>query len=151
MPRMYRVMKQAKHELKPEIGDAAIKLGVRERDLAPEHGHAPPGKGGLSVVSCIAGFRRRMTKGLCPPTMVPNRLHNAGRIPGAIGDNTLHLFRHGDGQFATGPVTAQLFLVLDRDDHGTVQPVALMPYDQYRQAIVETRDDWVSGEADPDE
>ncbi len=147
MPRMYRVMKKSRQEMTPEVGNTAVKLGVRDGsdggrvDLAKDNGNAPPGRGGMSVVSCIAGLRRRMKKGLCRPDMVPKRLHDAGKIPGAMGPNSLHLFRHGEGPFANGPVTAQLSLVIDGDDHGTIQPAALMPYDEYRQAIVGTRND----------
>ena len=96
---MYRVMKRAESDAKPEVGDTATKLGVREKDLIPRDGNAHPGEGGMSVVSCIAGFRRRMSRGLCNPMMVPQRLHDKGRVPGAIGKQYLHLFRHGDGPF----------------------------------------------------
>jgi hypothetical protein len=144
-------MKRAESDAKPEVGDTATKLGVREKDLILRDGNAHPGEGGMSVVSCIAGFRRRMISGLCSPKMVPKRLHDMGRIPGAIGHHSLHLFRHGDGPFERGPVTERLTLVPDKDDHGTVQPSLAMPYADYRQAIVGTRNDWVSGEDDPDE
>jgi len=151
MPRMYRVMKRAEPEVKPEVGDTATKLGVRERDLPPRDGNAHPGEGGMSVVSCIAGFRRRMMRKLCSPKMVPKRLHDTGKIPGAIGSQSLHLFRHGEGSFEHSSVTEQLTLVPDGDDHATVQPSAVMVYADYRQALVNTRNDWVSGEDDPDE
>lgn len=75
MPRMYRVMKQSDTDGKPEIGDTATKLGIRETDLPPRDGNAHPGEGGMSVVSSPA----------------------------------------------------------------------------YRQALVDTRDQWASGEGDPDE
>ncbi len=41
-----------------------------------------------------------------------------------------------------------LVLQPDKDDHGTVQPAHAMPYSDYRQAIIDTRDLWVSGEED---
>ena len=151
MPRMYRVMKRGESVVRPEVGDTATKLGVRERDLPPRDGNAHPGIGGMSVVSCIAGLRRRMRQGSCNPAMVPQRLHDAGRVPGAIGQNSLHLFRHGEGPFVRGPVTARLALAPDGNDHATVQPSAVMAYDEYRQALVATRNDWVSGEGDLDE
>ena len=88
---------------------------------------------------------------MCSPRMVPKRLHDTGQLPGAIGPNTLHLFRHGDGAFEDGPVSPALALAVDINDHGTVQPSAIMPYADYRAAIVATRSDWVSGEGDPDE
>jgi hypothetical protein len=151
MPRMYRVMKRGEAEVRPEVGDTSTKLGVREGDLPPQGGNAHPGNGGMSVVSCIAGFRRRMMEGLCNPTMIPKRLHDAGKIPGAIGHNSLHLFRHGGGPFVRSAVTDRLTLVPDGDDHATVQPSRVMAYTEYRQALVTTRNDWVSGEGDPDE
>jgi hypothetical protein len=42
-----------------------------------------------------------------------------------------------------------LRLVPDKNHHGTVQPAVVMPYDRYRQAIADTRNHWVNGEADP--
>jgi hypothetical protein len=41
-------------------------------------------------------------------------------------------------------------LVPDRDDHGTVQPAAVLPYQEFKQAIYDTRDQWVSGEEEDD-
>lgn len=152
MPRIYRVMKQSAVDAKPEIGDTATKLGVRESDLAPgAGGEAVPGKGGMSVVSSIAGLRRRMQSCRFPPDMVPKRLHDAGAILGAIGSNSLHLYRHGVGPFAAGSVSSRLSFAPDVNDHGTVQPAVSMPYNGYRVAIVQTRDSWTSGEADPHE
>jgi len=144
-------MKKKKDDGKPEIGDTATKLGVRESDLPPREGNAHPGEGGMSVVSCIAGFRRRMIRNFISPKMIPKRLHDMSRIPGAIGPSSLHLFRHGEGPFEHASVTEELTLVPDRDDHATVQPLYVMPYAAYRQAILNTRDDWISGEHDPDE
>jgi hypothetical protein len=75
-------------------------------------------------------------------------MHELGKVPGAIGPNALHVFRIGEGEFERGPLADRLLLVPDKDDHGTVQPAATMPYESYRQAIVDTRDLWVSGESD---
>lgn len=134
---------------RPVIGDTATKLGVRERDLAAdEAGNAQPGRGGVSVVSSIAGLRRRVAKHVFSPSMVPQRLNDLGKVPGAMGPNTLHLFRIGEGAFERGPLNDQLVLVPDRDDHGTVQPASTMPYNEYKQAVYDTRNRWVSGEYD---
>ncbi len=55
MPRAYRVMKAEGEPLRPVIGDAATKLGVRARDLAPDNeGNAQPGQGGMSVISSVS-------------------------------------------------------------------------------------------------
>lgn len=82
--------------------------------------------------------------------MVPQRLYDLGLVPGAMGPNTLHLFRIGEGNFEQGPITDELMLVPDRDDRGTVQPAAVMPYEEYKQTIYNTRDLWVTGEGDDD-
>ncbi len=136
---------------KPVIGDSATKLGVREIDLAPdEEGNAQPGQGGISVVSSIAGLRRRVAKGVFSPNMVPQRLSDLGKVPGAMGPPTLHLFRIGEGGFEPGLLTERLLLAPDHNDHGTIQPASKMPYEEYKQAIAETRNQWVSGEDDDD-
>jgi len=152
MPRVYRIMKQAQVDLLPVVGDAADKLGIRDKDLAPDaDGNAVPGNGGMSVVSCIAGLRRRTKAKRFPYNMVPQRLHDAGRVPGAIGQQSLHLFRHGEGAFEMSPITEHLQLIPDQYDHGTVQPTVTMVFAHYKSAIVATRSNWSSGEGDPDE
>lgn len=131
-----------------------MKLGLRTVDLAPdEQGNARPENGGISVVSSIAGFRRRVEKNRFPPKMLPARLNYRGIVPGAAGPEELRVFRIGEGDFERGPLTPQLALVPDgdgghHDDHGTLQPAAMMPYEVYRSAIAETRDRWVDGEND---
>lgn len=104
----------------------------------------------MSVVSSIAGLRRRVARQIFSPGMVPQRLNDLGLVPGAMGSNSLHLFRIGEGNFELGPLTDQLTLVPDLDDHGTVQPAASMPYEEYKQAIYDTQNQWVSGEGDDD-
>jgi hypothetical protein len=136
---------------RPVLGQSATTLGVRIRDLAPdEQDNAQPGQGGMSVVSSIAGLRRRVNRRIFSPKMVPQRLNDLGKVPGAIGSNTLHLFRIGEGVFERGLITDQLMLVPDYDDHGTIQPATAMPYQKYKQAIADTRDQWVNGEDDDD-
>lgn len=141
--------------LRPVIGDSAMKLGVRDgqdgrkADLAPDdEGNAVPGQGGMSVVDSLAGFAARIAKNIFPPDMLPQRLNDTGQIPGAMGKNHLHVFRMGEGAFANAPLTDRLQLAPDHDHHGTVEPRMAMPYDEYRQAIYNTRDQWESGEAD---
>lgn len=151
MPRAYRPMKAEGEPPRPVIGDTATKLGVRERDLAPDNeGNARPRHGGMSVVSSVAGLRRRVARHVFSPSMVPQRLNDSGLVPGAIGPNNLHLFRIGNGSFELAFLTDRLMLVPDRDDHGTVQPAAVMPYQAFKQAIYDTRDQWGSGEAEDD-
>ena len=84
------------------------------------------------------------------PNMVPQRLNDLGKVPGAMGPNTLHLFRIGDGDFSSGALTDLLTLEPDHEDHGTIQPARTMHYEAYRQAVYDTRDLWVSGEDDDD-
>jgi hypothetical protein len=62
----------------------------------------------------------------------------------------LSLFRIGNGEFELAQLTDRLMLVPDRDDHGTVQPAAVLPYQEFKQAIYDTRDQWVSGEEEDD-
>lgn len=133
MPRAYRTMKAEGTPPLPVVGDSATKLGVRRQDLAPdENDNAQPGKGGMSVVSSITGLRRRVARNFFSPTMVPQRLNDMGKVPGAIGPATLHLFRIGEGGFDHGALTDRLMLAPDHDDHGTIQPSAIMPYGEYR-------------------
>jgi len=149
MPLAYRSMKSEADRICPVVGDRATELGIRERDLKPDKGGlAQPKQGGMSVVSSIAGFRRRVSKLRFPPMLVPRRLAESGDIPGALGNDSLHIFKIGEGSFCSGDLNKELFLEQDQDDHGTVQPVTPVPYEQYRMAIVATRDDWVSGEVD---
>ncbi len=68
--------------------------------------------------------------------MVPRRLNDSGKVPGAIGPRTLHLFRIGEGGFERGELTERLVLAPDRDDHGTIQPATTMPYGDYKRAII---------------
>ncbi len=75
-------------------------------------------------------------------------MNDSGRIPGALGPNSLHIFRIGEGPFESSPMTPLLRLEPDQDEHGTVQPSHVMPYNSYRQAIVDTCEQWVSGEGD---
>ncbi len=151
MPRAYRTMKDEGNPPRPVLGESATTLGVRVRDLAPdESGYAQPGRGRVSVVSSIAGLRRRVAKGLFSPNMVPQRLSDLGKVPGAIGPRNLHLFRVGEGVFERGELAERLMLVPDHDDHGTIQPTVAMPYGEYKQAIIDTRDRWISAEDNDD-
>ncbi len=149
MPQMYRSMKAQVNLLRPSIGDSCTKLGVRDpKDLKSRDGRAHPGEGGMSVVSSIAGFRHRVAKCLFSPEMLPKRLHDNGKIPGASGPNSLHVFCIGQGAFESAMLTEDLRLEPDEDEHGTVQPARIMPYDDYRRAIVDTCEQWRSGEED---
>ena len=148
-------MKSEGNPPRPVLGDSAAKLGVRDgqgggtADLAPDAGgKAVPGRGGMSVVSSLAGLAFRVARGMFPPDLVPVRLNDSGQVPGASGRNTLHVFRIGGGEFENALLNDELRLAPDRDHHGTVQPAVVMAYGEYRQAIHRTRDDWESGEAD---
>jgi hypothetical protein len=146
MPIAFRPMKQADDKL-PYVADTMSGLGLRARDLPPDdEGQAHPGRGGMSVVSCIDGLRRRVAKGKFPPTLVPERLHK--RIPGAVGRNNLRVFRIGNGRFERGVLTERVTLEIDVDDHGTVQPCAIMHITAFKAAIISTRPMWSDGECD---
>lgn len=146
MPIAFRPMKQDDDKF-PCVADNATGLGLRDRDLKPdEEGQAHPGRGGLSVVSCIDGLRRRVAKGKFPPTLVPERLHK--RVPGAVGPTTLRVFRIGDGKFERGVLTERVTLEVDVDDHGTVQPCSIMHITAFKAAIISTRPMWCDGECD---
>jgi hypothetical protein len=141
-------MKSEAGAVRPVVGDSSSKLGIRPVDIEQRQGNAHPGEGGMSVVSSIAGFRRRIAKKKFSPEMLPVRMNDSGKIPGASGRNSLHVFRIGEGAFEAGSLNELLFLQPDEDDHGTVQPAHAMPYNDYRRAIIDTRDQWVSGEED---
>jgi hypothetical protein len=83
----------------------------------------------MSVVSSIAGLRRRVKRNFFSPTMVPQRLNDMAKVPGAIGPATLHVFRIGEGGFEHGALTERLMLAPDHDDHRTIQPSATMNFD----------------------
>ena len=102
----------------------------------------------MSVVSSIAGFRHRLAKKKFDPEMLPRRLDENGKIPGARGPNSLHVFRIGAGAFEPAPLNDDLRLEPDQDEHGTVQPTRVMPYNEYRGAVVATCEQWASGEED---
>lgn len=146
MPIAFRPMKQDVDKF-PCVADTMAGLGLRPRDLTPDDkGQAHPGRGGMSVVSCLDGLRRRVAKLKFPPTLVPRRLQE--RIPGAIGPNNLRVFRIGSGRFERGVLTERVTLEVDIDDHGTVQPCSIMHITAFKAAIVSTRPMWCDGECD---
>ncbi|HBJ33845.1 MAG TPA: hypothetical protein DDZ51_03575 [Planctomycetaceae bacterium] len=152
MPKAYRSMKSEGVPPKPVLGDSATKLGLRARDLAPDaNGNAVPGKGGVSIFSSIAGIGRRI-QGLFPPDMVPARLHKTGKVTGAIGPNSLRVFKLGEGNYEEGEIADRLRLVPDgvaNPDHGTIQPSFVMPMAEFKRAIADTKELWEDGENDP--
>jgi len=152
MPKAYRSMKSERDPPKPIVGDSATTLGARPRDLVLDAtGNAVPGQGGVSVFSSISGIARRFQLHF-PPDMVPERLHHAGKVIGASERNALRVFRLGEGKYEAGLIATDLNLVPDGDespDHGTIQPDRVMPLDNYKRAIVDTRSLWVDGENDP--
>ncbi len=146
MPIAFRPMKQDHDDL-PCVADNATGLGLRARDLTPDkEDQAHPGRGGMSVVSCIDGLRRRVAKSKFPPTLVPERLHS--RVPGAAGSNQLRVFRIGEGRFERGVLTERVAIEPDIDDHGTIQPCVSMHITAFKAAIISTRPMWCDGECD---
>lgn len=149
MPKALRPMKSDGNPPLPIVGDGAKYLCLRTKDLPPDtDGNAVPDQGGLSVVSSMQGLRIRMQRGKFPPTMVPRRLADQGILPGAIGKNDIVVFALGNGAFEEGVIAENLKLVPDVDHHGTIQPDRVMPYEQYRTAIHETKNLWRDGEKD---
>lgn len=149
MPKLLRSMQCENGHVRPQLGDTATKLGVRESDIRRDENQlVQPRRGGVSVVSSLDGLRRRVAKKRFPPTMIPRRLADRRIVPGAIGPNTLHIFRIGEGAFADGILNEHLFFEVDRqdNDHGTIQPNTLVTIEVFRSAVQATQLDWSCGE-----
>jgi hypothetical protein len=142
MPRIYRLMKV--EDGQPQLGAAAMTLGVRLAQGArpadipiDPNGCVHPGTGGMSVYSSMRAM---------PARMIPKRLQSI--VPFAAGSNNLKIWAIGEGPFASGSVAARLSLRIDPEDvlHGFVEPSAIMTFEQYVGALIETRLLWVVAE-----
>jgi hypothetical protein len=82
-----------------------------------------------------------------PLHLVPRRLK--GLRPAAVGKNSLAIYRKGDGPFVQGPFADGLRLYPDpsKSNHGVVEPVRVMPLQEYQAALAATRSDWSIDEA----
>jgi hypothetical protein len=121
----------------PKLGRGARTLGVRvPKDIAPDqNGDVQPGPHGMSVAPSLRDL---------PIELVPKRLRHLRE--GAAGPDTSKVWRRGEGAFAVAPVAPHLMLQPDRQDHGVVAPDAVMPLEQYEQALAETSSGWVIDE-----
>jgi hypothetical protein len=140
MPKIYRSMK-ANDEGKPLVDASGKGLGVRgipvnnvtDVDLDAD-GKVILNDKGMSVAP---GWRD------LPYFLIPARLGN--KLPDARrarGNNNLHCFTMGDGQFAAGPVADGLDLKPDGRSHGVVVPRTSVLLDQYQMDLANTRDRW---------
>ena len=131
MPRVYRVM--TNENGRPLVGESSRALGIRPGyDIrVNDDGSVEPGKGGMSVSPQWQ---------LLPHFLIPRRLRD--RIPKAAGNNNDACWAMHDGDFQSGPLTAELVLHVDRPIHGTVQPARSMLLNEYETALAATRDAW---------
>ena len=133
MPKIYRVM--LKVEGKPAVGDTANRLGARPQiDIrSDQNGHVRPETGGMSVSPGLNAV---------PTRLVPERLRSI--VAGARGKNEHSIWSMGSGAFFFGEVAFRLILRLDPENnkHGFVEPAALMPFDNYQNALAATQDAW---------
>src|SRR5687768_12944498 len=131
MPKVYRSMYE--DDGSPRVG-AGSTLGVRlpggphKPDILPdEAGCVRPGTGGMSVAPSLEALLRDV------PTYVPKRLRKLAQQPGiseelralcsrAAGTNSLRVWSTGTEPFEDAPVGSELFLHVDRPDHGCVEP-----------------------------
>lgn len=133
-PLMYRVM-QAEGEY-PMTGDSATTLGARvPKDIPADGQIVRPRTGGMSVRPRISDI---------PAMFLPRRLKHLNRA--ATGNNSLIVWRSGEGPFASLPVTKDLTLRPDAPDHGVVEPAVETAFDSYQNALWATRESWVNGE-----
>jgi hypothetical protein len=133
MPKIYRGMK--KENGKPALGNSATALGVRvPDDIRPDgDGRVHPETGGMSVSPSVAAL---------PPHRIPQRLRE--RIPGARGGSSLFVWSMGVGPFAAGALAPRLQVRIDvkNENHGLVEPDAVMDLADYQNALYATRDAW---------
>ena len=144
IPGAYRIMKSEGTTLRPVVGDSATKSGSPAEKFTTRRGGqciAWEGRHVCVAVDCRVATPTR-GKAVESGRMVPRRLYDLGVVPAAAGENTLHIFRIGDGVFERGPIALCLTLLPDPDidgktgDHGTIEPATTMRYDEYRQAII---------------
>jgi hypothetical protein len=135
-PRAIRIM--AAEGGVPKVGETATTLGVRAADIeADDKGQVgSDGTQGMSVRPNLAAY---------PATFLPKRLREKG-WPNAAGSNNGRVFRLGEGAFVKANVGDHLVLVPDGEAHGVIAPSHVMQLDDYRKAIVATRESWVDDE-----
>lgn len=143
VPTIFRVMTPDGD--KPAVGRSGRKLGVRlpdatqpdlAVDIAPDvQGEVHPNGKGMSVSPSFQTL---------PFERLPKKFRKLR--PGARGSDSDRIWKHGTGPFAPRPVTHELALHPDRNDHGVVQPAQAMKMERYEQALATTAPDWVIDE-----
>ena len=129
MPLVFRLMKR--DGTLPRVGNTATGLGVRTpKDI-------DVGGDGMVVLNNKGMSVRPAVKDI-PLDFLPERIDPAG-----WGENANRVFRYGEGEFTRCPFAAGLELFPDAEDHGVVQPIAVVSLQQYRADIVATRPHWV--------
>jgi hypothetical protein len=139
MPLVFRTMKKEGEQ--PKIGRSATTLGVRvltERADIPvdASGCVSPSTGGMSV----APAWRQL-----PAHRVPARLKHL--CPKARGQNDVHCWRIGNGEFVDGPLASGLNVRLDSATHGLVEPADIVPLDIYEADLAATLHQWMIDES----
>ena len=127
----------------PHTGTQSKELGVRvppnehaDIDLT-EHGIVTLNRRGMSVA---ADWR------LLLPYHIPKRLKEV--CYGALGPNSLSIYRHGEGDFEEGPVNETLSLALKDGSsrHANVIPVSETQIDEFQSQLAATRPLWIDEE-----
>jgi hypothetical protein len=145
MPRIFRAMTAAEDHL-PTVVQSARGLGVRvpEDVNLNEKGQVDDTCGGMSVAPTWQDL---------PPHRIPKRLNDKlSRIEkDARGSNADFCWRMGSGDFVKSIVSERLVLVIDDvpegdDPHGLVAPMTSCEIEAFRNAIADTRDEWVVDE-----
>lgn len=80
-----------------------------------------------------------------PAHLVPKRLINL--VPGARGKNEHSVWSMGSGTFVDDAITNELFLRLDNERHGLVEPGIVMSLMDYQKALASTQNDWSEDES----
>ena len=132
MPQNYRAMKEDNG--KPLTGQGSNTLGVRpDTDIVVQpDGTVHPDTGEISVAPSLYDL---------PSFKIPKRLHE--RMIGRkkpTGSNDLHIWKMGNGTFTDAPLALHLALRVDDPEHGLIEPDAVMPFDEYENALYATRD-----------
>jgi hypothetical protein len=141
MPKVYRSMYA--NQAMPRVGNDNCELGVRP----PGHpvtadvrvnaaGNVELDGGGMSVFPSIAPAELKRV----PKRLIPLRL--AHKVPGAIGNDEMKIWTIGNGEFASGPMTASLALNVTSRSHGSLGPGYAMSLDDLQAALASTQSDW---------
>lgn len=142
MPRLFRPMKRADDGL-PIVGTESKQLGVRvppneyaDIDLDAD-GNVVLNDRGMSVASHWRHLR---------PHLIPKRLRDSEN--GAVGLNTMSVYRFGEGEFGNEKINEHLVLAMKSTSakQGNVVPASLMQLDEFLGHIADTRDHWIVDE-----